>query len=189
MTARRQRGARSRWTDTADTAAAGLVLAIGLVAGGCGLVGGGGGPPVFAPSMSPGWYASNAPILTDYLDTLPNSSVGQPIDGILLSDGQRWLAGETYLGEPTGLPEGVNVRLLDDGTMVIAYVWLDLGATALVLEPCADGPQRGIRARMAGGGSYAWRALEPEHGLVYTICPPDAWVPADRPSAPPPTGD
>lgn len=161
-----------------------LVVLAGSI--GCGLFGrSGGGEPVFTESMTPAWYAANAPLLTDYLDTLPGSAVGTRIDGILLSDGQRWLAGTTFLGEPQGLPSGVNVRLLDDEVRVIAYVWLEEGAAPFTLEPCADGPQRGIRARRAGGGAYTWRALLPEHGLVYTICPPPAWVPAERPSARP----
>lgn len=163
----------------------GLALG-GALAAGCALAPGlGGGEPVFEESMTPQWYASNAPLLTDYLDTLPDTAIGQPIDGILLSDGKRWLEGLVYLGRPAGLPEGVNVRLLDDGATPIAYVWLDPEAEPFVLEPCPSGPQRGIRARRAGGGPYAWRALEPEHGLVYTICPPASWLPVDRPSARP----
>ena len=147
----------------------------------------GGGPP---PQEMPGpeCSAGNVPIMTAYLETLPDDAIGAPVDGILLSDGQRWLAGQTYLGAPAGLPDGVNVRLLDDGLLVTAFVWLDPGAEPFVLEPCDDGPQRGIRARQAGGGAYAWRALQAEHGLVYTICPPEAWLPADRPSARPPAG-
>ncbi len=165
-----------------------LALAV-AIGSGCGVPGlGGGDPPEIQESMSPQWFASNAPLLTDYLATLPAASVGSPIDGILLSDGVRWLAGLTYLGEPAGLPEGVNVRLLDDGTIVTAYVWLDPGTASFSLQPCNDGPQRGIRARLAGGGAYAWRALEPDHGLVYTICPPAAWLPEDRPSNRPPPG-
>jgi len=164
---------------------AGLVVVVALAAG-CGrLRGGGDVGPVFTESMTPQWYTSNAPLLIDYLDTLPDGKIGKPLDGILLSDGKHWLAGLVYLGRPKGLPEGVNVRLLDDGQTAIAYVWLDPGAAPLTLEPCPSGSQRGIRARRAGGGPYAWRALEPEHGLVYTVCPPAAWLPADRPSARP----
>lgn len=177
-----------RRTSSTSASLAGWVLVVAS-AGGCGLLGGGGGGPVYQESMSPAWYAGNAPILTDYLDTLPSSAVGQPIEGIMLSDGKRWRAGEIYLGEPGGLPEGVNVRLFDDGTTVTAFVWLDEGSAPFTLEPCPDGPQRGIRARMAGGGAYAWRAVEPAHGLVYTICPPEAWLPADRPSAQPAEAD
>lgn len=148
--------------------------------------GGRGGGPVFQESMTPQWLAANEVILTDYLATLPDQAVGTQIDGILLSDGKRWLAGETYLGEPAALTDGLNVRLLDNGQRVIAYLWLDPGTEPYVLEPCPDGPQKGLRARRAGGGAYAWKALRPEHGLVETLCPPPSWVPADRPSARPP---
>jgi hypothetical protein len=173
------------------TRAASRTLGITLliaIASGCGIpMLGGGDPPEIKESMSPAWYSSNAPLLTDYLATLPDSAIGKPIDGILLSDGAHWLAGLTYLGRPeVRLPEGVNVRLFDDGTIVTAYVWLEPETAPFILEPCTDGPQRGIRARRAGGGAYAWRALEPDHGLVTTICPPGAWLPEDRPSNRPP---
>lgn len=173
----------------AGARAFGVTLLV-AIASACGIpMLGGGDPPEIKESMSPEWYASNAPLLTDYLATLPGNAIGQPIDGILLSDGVHWLAGLTYLGEPrVDLPEGVNVRLFDDGTTVTAYLWLEPETEPFVLEPCADGPQRGIRARRAGGGAYAWRALEPDHGLVLTICPPEAWLPADRPSNRPPPG-
>jgi len=93
---------------------------------------------------------------------------------------------QTYRRFPVVFTRGEGVRLFDDGTIVTAYVWLDPGAAPFSLEPCDDGPQRGIRARRAGGGAYAWRALEPDHGLVSTICPPPAWLPEDRPSNRPP---
>lgn len=163
------------------------LVILALLVGGCGLLGRG-GEPVMTESMTPQWYAQNAVILTDYLDTLPASQIGHPLSGILLSDGEHWLAGEVYLGSPADLPEGVNVRLLSQDGEVTAYIWLDPGAAPLDLTPCESGPQRGIRARRAGGGAYTWRTLKPDHGLVYTICPPANWLPKNLPltSAPPP---
>jgi len=162
-------------------------------AAGCGLLGRGGGGDgregVYGAPRPPEWYASNAPLMVDYLDTLPDSRIGEPLQGILLSDGERWLEGLVYLGDPVvPLPEGVNARLVDDGERAIAYLWLDAGAEPFTLSPCPDGPQRGIRAQRAGGAPYAWKALRPEHGLVYTLCPPATWLPADRPSARPAPG-
>ena len=164
------------------------VMALSLLVAGCGLLGRGGGP-VMTESMTPQWYAQNAVILTDYLETLPASQIGQPLSGILLSDGKHWLAGEVYLGIPADLPEGVNVRLLRQDDEVTAYIWLDPGAAPLDLSPCESGPQRGIRARRAGGGTYTWRTLQADHGLVYTICPPAAWSPKNMPASDtPPAG-
>jgi hypothetical protein len=148
---------------------------------------------VIPPSASSEWYAANGPLLAEYLKTLPASSIGQPLKGIRLAgdpEESRWLEGQTYLGVPTGLPAGVGVRLVDDGNRVLAYLWLDAGAEPYGLEPCSSGEQKGIRARRAGGGPHAWKALEAQHGVVYTACPPEVWIPAwapsRRPSPPPP---
>jgi hypothetical protein len=43
-----------------------------------------------------------------------------------------------------------------------------------------------MRAVRLGGGAYAWKTLQPQHGVVFTPCPPDAWLPEDRPSNRPP---
>lgn len=163
-----------------------LLLAwIGAVLGG-GCAGRRGPPP--EPPRTPEWYASNVPLIAAYLQTLPDAAAGQVLDGIPLSDGQRWFAGVTYLGEPDDLPEGLHVRLLDDGQSVRAYMWLDEGGEPYELESCGTGPFRGIRAIRIGGAPYAWKALRPEHGVVYSPCPPASWLPADRPSAPSESG-
>ena len=64
------------------------LVILALLVGGCGLLGRG-GEPVMTESMTPQWYAQNAVILTDYLDTLPASQIGHPLSGILLSDGEH----------------------------------------------------------------------------------------------------
>jgi len=146
---------------------------------------GGGSPPEQRPfSATSEWHATNGPLLAEYLKTLPPSAIGEPLKGIRLSGvsgASRWLEGQVYLGVPTGLPEGVGARLVEDGQRVIAYVWIEEGGDALTLEPCEVGEQAGIRARLAGGGPFAWKQLRSDHGVVYTACPPEDWV---RPDAP-----
>lgn len=142
-------------------------------------------PRVIPATASEEWYASNGPLLAEYLKTLPASGIGEPLKGIRLagnSKDSRWLEGQTYLGVPPGLPEGVEARLVDDGTTAGAYLWLNPGAEPYVLEACDSGEQKGIRARRAGGGVHAWTKLEAAHGVVYTACPPDAWIPEFAPS-------
>ena len=145
-------------------------------------------PREIPASASEEWYASNGPLLAEYLKTLPASGIGKPLKGIRLAgnaNDSRWLEGQTYLGIPSGLPDGVEVRLVDDGTRAVAYLWVMSGAEPYVLEACASGEQEGIRARRAGGGVHAWTKLEAAHGVVYTGCPPDAWIPAFAPSRQP----
>lgn len=139
-------------------------------------------------SASDEWYAHNGPLLAEYLKTLPATAIGKPLKGIRLagySNDSRWLEGQTYLGVPPGLPEGVEARLVDDGTRVEAYLWVKPGAAPYALEACEAGEQEGIRARRAGGGVHAWMRLEAAHGVVYTACPPEAWIPASAPSRQP----
>jgi len=171
---------RPRWLSTGW--AASLVLWSGIVGCSTPL----GNPPEPPPaSATAKWHARNGPLVAEYLETLPASGIGQPLKGIRLSgdsDAGRWLEGQTYLGVPTGLPVGVSVRLMDDGRRVLAYVWVDESAEDFSLEPCEAGEQEGIRARLAGGGPYAWTSLKRDHGVVYTACPPEDWIPADAPS-------
>ncbi|HIL80795.1 MAG TPA: hypothetical protein EYG54_05975 [Myxococcales bacterium] len=173
-----------RVVNASQRSAAWAVLVVLLLPSGCfTLLGGGGGPPSPPPfSATSEWHASNGPLLAEYLKTLPPSAIGQPLKGIRLSGdsgASRWLEGQVYLGVPAGLPEGVGARLVDDGQRVIAFVWVEDGADALTLEPCETGEQAGIRARLAGGGPFAWKQLRAVHGVVYTVCPPEGWVPPD----------
>jgi hypothetical protein len=133
------------------------------------------------------WHASNGPLLAEYLKTLPENAIGQPLKGIRLSgdsESPRWLEGQVYRGVPSGLPEGLGVRLVDDGQGVLAFVWLENGASPYELQACESGEQKGIRARLAGGGAYAWMRVRPEHGVVYTACPPVEWLPTEGSSSP-----
>ncbi len=130
----------------------------------------------FEKSSKPEWFDANAPLLTEYLKTLPLSAVGQPLKGIRLSDGELWLADSIYLGEPDGLPEGLGARLIDESHGVVAYLWLEKGADPFALRRCESGAHKGLKALRAGGGVYAWQLLRAEHGLVYSVCPPDEWL-------------
>lgn len=135
--------------------------------------------PALQPSANPVWYAENAPLIKAYLETLSDAAIGKPLPGIRLSDGELWLEGYLYLGRPQSLPMGLSVRLVkSEKGQVYAYLWVKEGAPSFALEACESGPQEGIRARQAGGGAYTWKSLSWEHGVVYTECPPEAWLPA-----------
>ena len=133
--------------------------------------------PALQPSAAPAWYAQNGPIIRAYLESLPQSAVGSKLPGIRLSDGKLWLEGLTYLGPGQNLPPGLLVRLVGDESALYAYLWLEEGAEPLLLTPCRDGPQKGIRSRQAGGGVFAWKQLSAKAGVVYTECPPAEWLP------------
>jgi hypothetical protein len=131
--------------------------------------------PIRRP-QSAAWYAANAPIVEEYLTTLSDSQIGTPLGGIPLSDGKRWFEGDIYLGRPENLPDAVHIVLLRRSEQVVAYLWIDEGGEPFPLEACGK-KGASIRARRLGGTVHAWRALRPEHGIVYTECPPAEWLP------------
>jgi hypothetical protein len=147
---------------------------------GC-VVPGRGGPPKHRDghvvSDPAAWQRANAPLVEEYLATLPDSQKGQLLGGILLSDGTRWFEGYRYLGKPQTDHVGLQVRMLrDQRGRVLAYMRLDEGSEPLPLQPCKGKENPGIRARQLTGEVYAWYALAPDQGFVYTACPPEAWL-------------
>ncbi|MAI27302.1 MAG: hypothetical protein CMN75_14845 [Spirochaeta sp.] len=158
-----------------------IFVALSVMTPSCALLSRLGPPPkpgaALQPSAAPAWYAQNGPIIKAYLESLPPSSVGSKLPGIRLSDGKLWLEGLTYLGPGQNLPPGLRVRLVEDESALYAYLWLEEGAEPLLLTACRDGSQKGIRARQAGGGVFAWKQLSAKAGVVYTECPPAEWLP------------
>ena len=167
------------WRKSAFMTAIGLGVSI-LVAG-CGAIPGlRSAPdpgPALQPSAAPLWYARNEPLIKAYLESLPNSAIGKSLPGIRLSDGNLWLGEYTYLGPGLKTPPGLSVRLVENQQILYAYMWMEEGADPFVLTPCPDGPQKGIRARKAGGGVFAWKQLNAKEGVIYTECPPADWLP------------
>lgn len=158
-----------------------IVVALAMLATSCSVFSALGPPPKPGPALqlsaNPAWYGQNGPIIKAYLASLPKSLVGSELPGIRLSDGNLWLEGFTYLGPGRDLPPGLSARFVEDDAVVYAYLWMEEGAQPLSLESCADGSQKGIRARQAGGGVFAWKQLSAKEGVVYTECPPLNWLP------------
>lgn len=156
-----------------------LALALVLMLGCAGLPGVGRSPderPAHQRPRSDQWYESNAPLVREYLAHLPESAKGKPLAGIPLSDGSRRFEGDVYRGRRQDLAPGLTVVLIEREGNVVAYFWLEEGSEPLPLEACEAGEDAGIRAYRLGGAAYAWRSVAPEHGILYTTCPPADWV-------------
>jgi hypothetical protein len=147
-----------------------------LALAGCG----GGGRPTGPASTIPGspaWYAASTPLAIEYLRTLPDSAIGQPMAGIVLADGQRWLEGFVYRGVvPVEHPGMHVVSVVPPLERPETLVWIDEGGEPWLLPECG-GDLVGIRARTIAGEVYTWKALRPGSGIVRTACPPEDWPP------------
>ncbi len=169
----------SHWKRTRPHASLGRGIGLlVLVAVGCG----GGAPAVDdrAPRARPGspeWTRSSEPLVRAFLSTLSPLVIGQPLDGIRLSDDERWFEGDIYLGRPTGTPAGLFVVMLKHEGETLAYMWAEPEAEPFELEGCDEEHKPGIRARRLSGHVHTWKTVRPEHGVVYTECPPETWIP------------
>lgn len=159
-----------------------LLLSMFIFVEGCagipGLIRSGVPGPALQLTADPAWYKKNETLIEAYLESLPDSSIGKVLPGIRLSDGELWLKGYFYLGQGVNIPQGLSVRLVRKEKRIYAYVWVDESLDSFIFEPCQERGQKGIRARQAGGGTFAWMKLNAESGVVYTQCPPEAWLPA-----------
>ncbi len=117
------------------------------------------------------------PIAIEYLRTLPDERIGQPLAGIPLSDGRRWLEGFVYYGAVDVEHPGMHVvGLASPAGEPLVLAWIDEEGEPWPLPDCAA-EQKGVRARTLAGQVYTWRALRPGDGLVWPTCPPEAWLP------------
>ena len=158
-----------------------------LAALGSGCAGGGPAQPSGPPATVPGtaaWHASSSPLAVEYLRTLPDERIGEPLAGIPLSDGRRWLKDFIYLGrvpvEHPGMTV-VSVQLPPDEP--VTFVWIEPDGEPWPLPAC-EPVEKGVRARTLSGHVYTWKALRPGAGIVSLECPPPIWPapgPARRP--------
>ncbi len=118
------------------------------------------------------------PLAVEYLRTLPDDRVGQTLNGIPLSDGQRWLEGFVYYGAVEVDHPGMNVVALASPVgEPTALTWIEEDGEPWELPECG-GQLTGVRARTLAGQVYTWRALRPGGGIVQPMCPPEAWLSA-----------
>jgi len=120
------------------------------------------------------------PLAIEYVRTLPDDLIGQPLAGIPLSEGGRWLEGFVYEGVVRVNHPGMQVVELTapDGTST-TLVWIDEGGEPWLLPGCGTGDggsKVGVRARTISGEVYTWKSLRPGAGLVAVQCPPAVWA-------------
>jgi len=129
------------------------------------------------------WLAKNNPLVINYLQGFADRTIGSKVDGVVLSDGQVVLRGDTYLGRIQNVVPGAHVYLFTHDNKPIAYVWVEPGGTPLELPRCPNpSPQDDEPQNVLSGDIYTWKHVQPDRMVVIASCPGRAWL--DRVSFP-----
>ena len=117
----------------------------------------------------------NNPTVIKYLTALTKRDIGKILKGVRLTDGSMTLKGHTFLGEAKGIGRGVHLFIFEINKNRVAYLWVDENGTALDLPVC---PQSVSFESAYGlsGDVYTWKAAQPGHGVVQTMCIKKEWL-------------
>jgi len=126
-------------------------------------------------------YARHNPPVIARLAQLGPEDVGRALEGVTVGEETRHLEGYVYRGRVPGLGPGRHVQLFDrpaeEGTELVAAVWVEAGAEPLPLPECDPG-RPGFRAQRLWGAIYTWKAARPGDGVLLSQCPRREWVAA-----------
>lgn len=121
------------------------------------------------------YLENNNKIVTDYLKYLDVKEIGNAVNGIALTDKTMILDKHVFLGRNNSLQNGLNIymfRTLENET--IAYIWLTTGKPFELLS--CEGVIVGGGTYVLSGDVYTWKKLQPGHGVVKYLCPPESWL-------------
>ena len=117
----------------------------------------------------------NNPKVIKYLTALTKKDIGKVLNGVRLTDGSMTLKGRTFLGEAKGIGQGVHLYIFKINKNREAYLWVDENGTALDLPVCPKSVSFESSYGLSGD-VYTWRAAQPGHGIVQTMCIKKEWI-------------
>lgn len=120
------------------------------------------------------FLACNDKLVKNYLESLPNSSIGKVIPGVKLTDGKRFPSGRKYLGKAKLKRRGAHVHLFREGAALTAVLWVDHGGEPIKVPRCPEGvsPES---AYVLSGDVFTWTEVTPSSPVVETKCLDNAW--------------
>ena len=117
----------------------------------------------------------NNPKVIKYLTALTRKDIGKILNGVRLADGSMTLKGHTFLGEAKGIGRGVHLFIFKFNKNRVAYLWVDENGTAIDLPVCPQSVSF-ESSYVLSGDVYTWKAAQPGHGVVQTMCIKKEWI-------------
>jgi hypothetical protein len=124
------------------------------------------------------WLETNEPLVIEYVLSLQpgNSKPG----GVTLSNGNVYLNDFLYRHQIDKDRPGSNIHLFEKGGRYLVIIWLSSEAEPLPLPTCAPDSEEAkypwSRGSLISGDVYTYTAVQPEHGIVISYCPSQAWL-------------
>ena len=117
----------------------------------------------------------NNPKVIEYIKTLTKKDIGKVLDGARLTDGTMTLKGHTFIGEAKDIGRGVHLFIFKYMKNQVAYLWVDEKGTAIDLPVCPQSVSF-ESSYVLSGDVYTWKAAQPGHGVVQTMCVKKEWI-------------
>ena len=127
------------------------------------------------------WLETNEPSVIEYVLSLhPGDS---KLGGVTLSNGNVYLNDFLYRHQIDKDRPGSNIHLFEKDGRYLVIIWLSSQAVPLPLPLCAPGSEEAkypwSRGSLISGDVYTYTAVQPEHGIVISYCPSQAWLGKD----------
>ena len=124
------------------------------------------------------WLETNEPLVIEYVLSLqPGDS---RLDGVRLNNGNVYLTDFRYRRQINKDRPGSNIHLFEKDNRYLVIIWLSSQAIPLPLPPCApdsvEAKYPWSRGSLISGDVYAHTAVQPDHGIVISYCPSQAWL-------------
>jgi hypothetical protein len=117
----------------------------------------------------------NNPRVIEFLTALSSKDIGKKLKGVRLTDGTVELRSFTFLGEAKGIAKGVHLYIFKYKKHREAYIWTDEKGDELPLPRCPESVSS-ESAYVLSGDVYTWKALQPGHGIVHSMCVKPSWI-------------
>lgn len=119
----------------------------------------------------------NEPLVIEYVLSLKPGK--NPIEGIMLTDGNLCLKSFRYRSQAEQDRLGTNIHLFQKDGGYPAIIWLDSEAKPLPLPACQPDSEEPwfpwYQGSLISGDVYTYPEVRPDHSIVTNYCPGASW--------------